>query len=282
VSNTYDDSYYFNIFHINHAVAPYNTLNRGYIVTVDGTLTTGGFDTSMFYAVNNCRDPWYLLSCDDDTNHLISGPAGYGSKIVTGRVPPGWWAGIVVTAYNRGWVCGNYTMRIEFDEDGDGVADVSDGSNALMRGASTALGGEGGVKELPRWPWADHGYSYNYPDPGLGGGGRDVYYHFTNTFMRNLTVRVYPRIRGDVYGGAPSFLADGRVWAWTPVSLWAYCRGSGWFTTPAGGWVGCDRYGDGEWEQVYLENAPAGSYYFAYDTWTSVPQGSWYTIEFNP
>lgn len=275
----YYDDYYFNIYHINHT-GTFAALNRGYIVTVDGTFTTGGFDNVLFFAVNNCRSPWYLLSCDNETHHYMSGPAGNGSKIVTGPVPSGWWAGTVVTSFPR-WACGNYTLRVEFDQDGDGVADGSDGSNALLRGSTTAIGGEGGAKQVPSWTWADHGYSYHYPNNSLaGGGGREVFYYYNNPGTRDMTIRAYPRIRGDVWYGALSYLWNAIVWVYTPTSIMAYCDGTGWFATPAGGWFGCNRWGDGEWEQAFLDNAPAGTYYFAIDSTTNDPRGGWYTIEF--
>lgn len=273
--------YRFNIYHVNHAVAPFNTLNRGYIVWLDGTLTSGGMDTTLFFTVNACRDPWYLLSCDNDSHHWRAGPAGRGSRLVTGRVPSGWWAGVIVSNYPD-WACGNYTLRTDFDDDGDGVPDSSDGSNTLMRGAQPTAAGEDRALDVPAWPWADHGYSYGYPnDLRTAFAGREVYYRYVKPGTSSIRVRMYPRIRGDVYAGASSFLFNGVVWAYTPTSIRAYCRGSGWFWTTAGGWTACNLYGAGEWEQIFLENAPADAYYFAVDAVGL--QGGWFTIEFlNP
>lgn len=279
VSTTYDDAYYFNIYHINHT-GTFAGLNRGYVVTLDGTFTTGGFNTSMFFAVNNCRSPWYLLSCDNDTYHYLSGAAGYGSKIVTGPVPSGWWGGIIVTSYPRA-TCGNYTLRVEFDQDGDGIPDGSDGSNALLRGATATIGGEGGTKQIPSWPWADHGYSYAYPNNSLPArSGVEVYYSYANPSSRSMTIRIYPRIRGDVWSGAGSYLWDGVVWMQPPVAVSVLCNGYGWYSVGAGSWFGCDMYGGGEWEEITIATAPAGTYRFAVDSYNNVPRGGWYTIEF--
>jgi hypothetical protein len=272
--------YQYNIFHINHATAPFNTLNRGYIVSVDGTFTPGGIDNSMFFAVNNCRSPWYLLSCDNSTYHLMSGPAGNGSQVVTGQVPAGWWGGIIVTSYPC-WTCGNYTMRVQFDQDGDGIADAADGSNALMRGATAVAGGEGGAIQIPSWPWGAHGDSYPYPNNSLTARpGREVFYYYSNPSTRTMRARMYPRVRGDVWYGAASYLWDGVIWVYTPYSLVMSCRGTGGFWCGPG-WCGCDVYGAGEWEEITVNNAPTNTYYYAVDSYTSSPQGGWYSIEFN-
>ena len=205
-----------------------------------------------------------------------------GSKIATGRVPPGWWAGFGVTQYsNTSSVCGQYTLRVELDEDGDGIPNGSDGSSALMRGATSAIGGEGGAKQIPSWPWADHGESYQYPNNSLTGlPGREVYYYRTTTGTTNMRVRLYPRIRGDVWYGAGSYLWDAGVWVYTPTSVYMWCRGYGWFWSTAGGWRGCDIYGDGGYEEIYLQNAPANTYRFAVDAYYGTPRGGWYSIEF--
>jgi hypothetical protein len=70
------DCYYFNMYHINHAVAPWNTLTRGYVAWTDGTVTPGGMDTVLFFSVNRCDSPWYLLSsvqCPVGYFHILSG-----------------------------------------------------------------------------------------------------------------------------------------------------------------------------------------------------------------
>ncbi|MBI5502262.1 MAG: hypothetical protein HY907_18610 [Deltaproteobacteria bacterium] len=280
VQSTYTSAYRFNFYHVNHATAPFNTLNRGYVAWVDGTVTPGGFNNTLFFAVNQCSDPWYLFSCDNDTFHYRNGSVGNGSMIATGRVRPGWWAGIGVTNYPN-WACGNYTLRVERDEDGDAIMDSLDGSNALMRGATSATAGEDGAIQIPAWPWAAHGQSYDYPNNSLAARpGREVYYYRTTGSTSNMRVRLYPRVRGDVWVGAASFLWDGVIWIYTPTSVWAWCRGAGWFWTTAGGWRGCDVYGNGGYEEFYLQNAPAGTYRFAVDSYTATPRGGWYTIEF--
>jgi hypothetical protein len=96
----------FNFYHLNHATPPFNTLNRGYVAWVDGTVTPSGMDTTLFFAVNQCSSPWYLFSCDDDTFHWQNGSSGQGSKIASGRVPPGWWSGFGVTQFSDLAVCG--------------------------------------------------------------------------------------------------------------------------------------------------------------------------------
>ncbi|MDI7269129.1 MAG: hypothetical protein QME96_14160, partial [Myxococcota bacterium] len=280
VQTTNASRYRFNIYHINHATAPFNTLNRGYIISLDGTLTTGGMNTSLFMTVNNCRSPWYILSCDDETFHFMSGPAGQGSQIVTGRIPAGWWAGVIVTNWaNR--ACGNYTMRVALDDDGDGVPDTSDGSNALLRGSVAATTGENGALVVPSWPWGAHGYSYAYPNNSLTAlPGREVYYYRVNPAVGSMNIKVYPRIRGDVWGGAASNLWDAGIWVYLPVAVSVRCNTGAW--AMRSGWQGCDSYGAGTPETWSLSNAPGGqTYYFAVDSYTATPRGGWYTIEFN-
>ncbi|MBW2263156.1 MAG: hypothetical protein JRG91_14400 [Deltaproteobacteria bacterium] len=274
--------YYFNIYHINHINAPWNTLNRGYIVTLDGYDTPGGFNNSMFFAVNRCDSPWYLLSCDNDTQHWVEGGFGRGSKVVTGPLPAGRLGGIIVTGYPCGsWVggSGNYTMSVEIDDDGDGVPNSSDTSTTRY-GSYRTVGGGGGAKQVPSWPWGDHGYSYYYPRNDNLSGGREVNYYYDNTLPgRTMNVRVYPRVRGDVWFGQPSQLWDARIWYRVPVSQNVYCRGWGWSWRTAGTWYVCDPYGAGSYEMVQF-SGNTGRYYMAVDSRTTTPRGGWYSLEF--
>jgi hypothetical protein len=278
VGSPYTDCYYFNIYHINHAQAPFNTLNRGYIVTTDGTNTPGGFDNVMFFSVNRCDSPWYLLSCDDDTNHYVTGSGG-GSKIVTGKVPAGRWGGIVLTSYNC-WGCGNYTLNVEIDDDGDGVANGSDPSAELL-GSNANTNANNGAKPFPAWPYGDHGYSYDYPNNNLAtGAGREVYYTYNNTTAgRDVYFYAYPRVRGDVWGGAASNYWDMVIYVYRPEAGWIWVSGYGWYNMAAG-WIGIDMWGAGQPEIVYVENMTSNRYYFAVDSWTATPRGGWYTAEF--
>jgi hypothetical protein len=270
---------HFNIYYINHMNPPWNGLNRGYVVSTDGTLTPGGFDNVLFFAVNRCDSPWYLLSCDNDTYHYTAGPAGRGSRIVTGPVPAGRLGGIVLTGYNC-FEDGNYTMTVEIDDDGDGVPNSSDGSGLLLGSRNVVGGGDGG-KRIPSWPWGEHGYSYGYPNNWLGGCGQEVFYYYDNTVAgRDLDIYSFPRVRGDVWLGQPSFLWDMRIWVYFPTAGWAWCDGGGWFWANAGNWYSCDRWGSGEWENMYVEDASTSRYWVAIDSWSCVPQGGWFSTEF--
>ena len=275
---TATDCMYFNIYHINHTQPPWNTLNRGYVITLDGYDTTGGFNTVGFFAVNACSSPWYLLSCDNDTEHWISGGGNRGTKVSTGPLPAGRLGGFIITGYGC-YESGNYTMDVELDDDGDGLPNASDGST-LLYGSRRTVGGADGAKLVPSWPWGDHGYSYHYPRNDNGLGGREVNYYYDNTLSgRTMRVRIFPRVRGDVWGGAGSYLWDGGIWYQVPASQNVYCRGTGWAWRTAGTWYRCDIYGSGSYELVQF-SGNTGRYYIAVDSWTSTPRGGWYSLEF--
>ncbi len=278
MGSTMSDCMYFNIYHINHTQPPWNTLNRGYVITLDGYDTPGGFNTVGFFAVNACSSPWYLLSCDNDTEHWISGGGNRGTKISTGPLPAGRLGGFIVTGYGC-YEGGNYTMDVELDDDGDGLPNASD-TSGLLYGSSRTVGGAAGAKQVPGWPWGDHGYSYHYPRNDNGLGGREVNYYYDNTLPgRTMRVRVFPRVRGDVWAGAGSFLWDVGIWYQVPVSQNVYCNGTGWAWRTAGTWYRCDVYGAGSYELVQF-SGNTGRYAIAVDSWTTTPRGGWYSLEF--
>jgi len=278
VSSTHADCSYLNMYQINHVDAPWSSLDRGYIITTDGTTTPGGFNNVLFLSMNRCDAAWYLLSCDDDSQHNIMGGSGHGSRIVTGRIPAGRWAGAIVGGYGC-YESGNYTMTVEIDSDGDGVPDSVDGSGKMYGSRSTDKGGDR-AKLIPHWPWGDHGNSFDYPRNDLGPGGREVYYYFDNTMPgRTMNAKVIPRIRGDVWSGAPLEHWDATIWFMVPVSQNVYCDGSGWTWVTAGTWTSCDQYGPGEWELIDFGITGAGRYWIAIDSSSTTPRGGWYSLE---
>jgi hypothetical protein len=172
-------------------------------------------------------------------------------------------------------------MTVEIDDDGDGIPNSSD-SSGLLQGSTNAVGGGGGAKQIPSWPWGDHGYSYAYPNAWLGlNCGREVFYYYDNTVgTRDLDIYAFPRVRGDVWAGAGSWLWDMRIWVYFPSTRSAWCDGFGWFTGSAGFWYSCDRWGSGEWENMYVQNASTQRWFVAIDSWSCTPRGGWYSVEF--
>ena len=287
IKSPFWDDYYPNIYHINHSTGIWSSLNRGYIINTDGTMTPGGFDTVKFFLVGECTSPWYICSCDDDTYHFRAGQVGRGSQQWTGRIPAGKWAGIFLTSYWRN-ARGNYKMTVEVDNDGDGLPNASDGSG-LMYGARSQTSGGERARNVSYWPYMDSGYSFNHPynshswasNLGWSLPGREVYYTYQYPGGNSWKyIDLFPRVRGDVWSGAASFLWDAGMWVYFPTGGTFCCYTSGWscWNTSAGTWRACDWYGGGGRETAAFRSWGSGRYYIAVDSYNTVPRGGWYTI----
>jgi hypothetical protein len=280
VAMTTSVCYYINMYNINHATSPWGTLDRGYILTVDGTLTSGGFDTTLSLLSNRCSSSstMYVWSCDNDTYHYAVGGMGRGSRVVTGKIRSGRWVVASVSSHTCG-DSGNYTLKVELDDDGDGVPNTTD-TSGLLSGATSTVGGGDGAKQVPSWPWGDHGFSYDYPTSALGTTGREVYYYYDNSVAsRAMTVRSYPKARGDVWIGSAGTKWDIMIWYQVPVSQNVRCGGSTWTWRAAGSWFLCDSATTGNYEELEF-SGEVGRYLMAVDSYTSTPRGGWYSIEF--
>jgi hypothetical protein len=274
---------YASSYHINHTQNPWR-VTRGYVVSTDGTFTSGGYDTNVVLLLNQCSLPQTILGCNDDADHYSRVPAaGLGSRLVTGLIPIDRWASIDVTSWTSA-PRGNFTMRVQLDDDGDGVPNASDGSTAMLGRQRNTDGSQGAIP-VATWPYQDSRNSYNYPDNLLTGGalnGREVWYRRTPTATGQLYVMAQPWLRAEtLYSGAGAALWDIGIYIYFPVAGTFCCYAGGWScsATAAGVIRTCDYYGAGSREDAYVQSATAGqTYYVGIDAYVGASIGGWYTV----
>lgn len=267
-------------YHINHTVAPWR-VTRGYVISTDGTLTPGGFDNVVMLLVNTCSVPQKIAGCDNDADHWSrSPPAGLGSRLVTGTIPVDYWASIDVLSWTSA-PRGNYTLRVELDNDGDGVVNGVDASDALMQGARRDTGANEGAIPVAYWPYHDSRNSFIYPYDLIGRPGREVWYRRTPAVNQRLRVRADPWVQGGVLAGGVAALWDIMIYIYFPVAGTFCCDDGGvWSCSAAGAGSTrvCDRRWAGGYEDAYVETATAGQeYYVGIESYDSNPRGGWYT-----
>jgi hypothetical protein len=277
---------YASTYHINHTVDPW-LLSRGYILSTDGTFTTGGYDTNIVLLLNQCTLPQTIMGCNDDADHYSRSPnAGWGSRLVTGPIPSGRWASVDVTSWASA-PRGNYALRVELDDDGDGVPNTSD-TSGLMQGSVLSTDPNQGAVPIPAIPYQDSRDSYVYPNNSYTGGslnGREVWYRYNATGGR-LYAYATPWQRGEtLYAGALSARWDIGIYIYFPVAGTFCCYRAGWScgVAAAGSVQSCDYYGTGGSEDAYVATTTAGAtYYIGIDAYVGASIGGWYTLNVIP
>ncbi len=225
-------------FELDHTGTPWQR-PMGYIVTGDGV---GAFDPAMSMFKHSCYSNLstnlaqvYAVACSNDMD------ASLAPRIVTGVVPSLYTAELRLHGYDPG-VTGQYELTVEYDTDGDGLADDDDSWPASRWGATANVGGgqEDGPIPIDAVPFTDTRTSWGYPADDLedcrvwllvcfewvGRNGEEVYYKLN--VGGTVDVRLSPAARGDVWTHAN--VPDG----WDPV-LWYSPDCSSWSYEDAGG-----------------------------------------------
>ncbi len=149
----YSTPHVMSLWHINHTVDPWN-IERGYVISTNGTDTSGGYSQSIYFYGISCESPMYNLGCDLEGQHTRTG-SGFGARMTTGRIPAGRMSAVGVWAYKQcgsdagcgsGSGCdspcrGNFAMTVEVDTDGDGLPDSVDACPGTMWGNADSWGG---------------------------------------------------------------------------------------------------------------------------------------------
>jgi hypothetical protein len=262
-------------YRINHQTAPWNR-QMGYIISTENST----FNTALSLMGETCSKGCYCslnryytdpldgcsgasaqgcpLACDNDSGTI----GGGASRLITGPIPSGVTASVSLHGYYPvgagASAHGNYTLRVQYDSDGDGIPDVTDTSAARSGeiydyATSELTNGPIRITSLPYYDSRTSGhyekdlnanpsfcrrYTRSCDIYGCGGWGcantttvddssRDVFYTYRNTSgaAQNVRVCVRPLVDRETWTTAPPYRWD--MWASVLVSrinigAWSY------------------------------------------------------------
>ncbi len=264
-------------FRINHRDAPWDR-DMGYVISTENP----SFDTALSLMGETCQKGCACslsraytasmdgcsgtdaagcpLACDNNAGTV----GANSSKLVTGVLPAGILASVSLHGYypvSAGAAAqGNYTLKVQYDTDGDGLADLYDPNNALMSGdiytAATSPDQNGPI-EITSLPFHDSRTSDRYAkdlnanpsfcrrytrdcdfwgcdpwDPCAAGNttavdasSRDVFYEFANTGgAGNYRICARPLIDRETWTTVPPYRWD----SWALVLMTSTNAGASW------------------------------------------------------
>jgi hypothetical protein len=260
-------------FRIDHT-APWNR-SMGYVISTENN----SFDTALSLMGASCSkgcgcswngNPSTPMSgcwgddaagcpvaCDDDS----SASGGGASRLVTGVLPTGVTASLSLHGYypvgSGGAEHGNYTIKVQYDSDGDGIPDVHDPNDALRSGERYNLWrseAQDGPIVISSLPYHDSRSSYGYQEnmPGspsrcrvyerdcdmwgcdgwdcehyvhINPNSRDVFYRYTNSGGgRSVRVCLRPLTDWETWYGGTMYRWD----SWASMLVTSTNGGSSW------------------------------------------------------